>query len=108
NLRHDRPGPELELLGLLVVDRDARHVTRQEVRGELDATEGAPDGLRERLRQHRLSDAGHVLNENVALARQRYQRKLDFVALTDQHAGYVAQQRAEHLVSVSHPHLPRA
>ena len=43
DLAHDRAGPELELLGLLVVDRDAGDVGRQQVGRELDAPEGAAE-----------------------------------------------------------------
>jgi hypothetical protein len=39
HLAHDRPRPELELLRLLVVDREAGHVRREKVRRELDPPE---------------------------------------------------------------------
>ncbi len=43
DLADDRARPELELLGLLVVDRQAGHVGGQEVRGELDPPERAAE-----------------------------------------------------------------
>ena len=49
----------------------------QQVGRELDALEGAAERARQRLGQHRLADAGHVLDEHVALAEQRDQQQLD-------------------------------
>ena len=83
DLGHDRARPELELLGLLVVDREAGHVGGQQVRRELDAPEGAAEAAREGLGQHRLADAGHVLDQQVALAQQRHQRQPHLVVLAD-------------------------
>ncbi len=65
----DRARLELEVARLLVVDAHAGDVARQQVRGELDAAHRAVDRAGERLGQHRLADAGHVLDQQVALAR---------------------------------------
>ena len=46
DLGNDRPGAELEVAGLLVVDRDAGDIARQQIRGELDALEAC--SLRDR------------------------------------------------------------
>ena len=61
------PGAELELVALLVEDVDAGDVGRQQVGRELQPREAAVDRARERLRQHRLPDAGEVLDDQVPL-----------------------------------------
>ncbi len=86
HLGHDRPGTELELGGLLVEDREAGDVGREQVRRELDPTERASDALAERLGQHRLADARHVLDEDVALAQERDERHPHLDVLADDHA----------------------
>ena len=60
---------------------DAGHVARQQVGGELDAVERAVDGAGERLREHRLADAGHVLDEQVALGQEHGEGGRDRLAL---------------------------
>ena len=78
-------GLELEVVPLLVVDVHAGDVRRQEVRGELDPAERAVDRARDRLRQHRLADAGHVLDQQVPLGDQAHEREphLAVLALDD-------------------------
>src|SRR5829696_3909925 len=83
DLAHDRPGPELELLGLLVVDRQTGDVQRQEVRRELDSPERAPEAARDRLGEDRLAGARHVLDQQVATTHQRDQREAHLVVLPD-------------------------
>ena len=61
---------ELEVALFLVVDADPGHVAGQQVGGELDAPDRAVDAARERLRQLRLADAGHVLDQEVAFGEQ--------------------------------------
>src|SRR5450756_3173858 len=56
-----RPGLELELPGLLIVDRRAGNVRGEEIRRELDALERSVDRLGNSPRQHGLPDTGHVL-----------------------------------------------
>ena len=73
------PGPELELAGLLVVDRQPRHVGRQQVGRELDAGKPQLQAARERLRQRRLARARHVLDQHVPLDQQSGQQQLDGV-----------------------------
>lgn len=53
----------------------------QLVGGELDAADGAVDGLGERLREHRLADAWDVLDEEVPLREQHGERDGDGVRL---------------------------
>src|SRR5690606_4269024 len=66
DLGHDRPGVELEGARGLVVDRDAGDVRGEQVRRELNALEGAARGPREGAGKHRLTDAGYVLDQEVA------------------------------------------
>ena len=63
----DRSGPELELVRALVEDVHAGHVRRQQVRCELQPREGHVERARQRLRQHRLADAGEVLEDQMSL-----------------------------------------
>ncbi len=70
DLRHDRAGAELEVAALLVVDGNAGDVTGQNVRRELNALELAAGRLREAAGQHRLANAGHVLDQQMASAEQ--------------------------------------
>ena len=102
DLGHDRPRPELELGRLLVEDRQAGHVRRQQVGGELDAAEAAADALAERLGEHRLADAGHVLDEDVALAQQRHQRHPHLDVLADDHALHAGDHALGGLLDVLH------
>ena len=81
-VREHRAGLELELAGRLVVDRDAGDVGGQQVGRELDAAHRAVDAAGERAGQHRLADAGHVLDEQVALGEQHGHRDLDGLALS--------------------------
>src|SRR5690606_4648124 len=52
-----------------------------EVRGELDALDRAVDAASQRLGEHRLADAGHVLHEQVALGEQHRDDGADDVVL---------------------------
>ena len=49
----------------------------------------AAAGAREAARQHRLADAGHVLDQQVAAAHQRHHGKLHLGTLADDDAFYV-------------------
>ena len=77
----DRARLELELAALLVVDRDAGDVAGQQVGGELDAAHRAVDRAGQRLGEHRLADAGDVLDEQVALGEHHGDREPHGVAL---------------------------
>ena len=70
DVREHRAGLELEVADLLVEDRDAGDVRRQQVRRELDPAHGAVDRLGQRLGQHRLTDARHVLDQQMPLGQQ--------------------------------------
>ncbi len=75
------PGPELELAGVLVEHRDPGDVRGQQVRGELDPAYRRVDAAGQGLAQHRLADAGHVLDQQVTLGEQHDQRRVDDVRL---------------------------
>ena len=82
DVREDRPRAELEVPRLLVEDGEPGDVGRLEVRRALDALrDRALDAPRDRPREHGLRRAGHVLEEDVAVARERGQDELDLVAL---------------------------
>ena len=75
------PGLELEVALLLVEDVHAGDVGGQEVRRELDAPERTVDRAGDRLREHRLADARHVLDQQVALGDQGDEREADLGVL---------------------------
>ena len=81
DVREHRPRLELELAPLLVVGADPGDVARQQVGGELDPPHRAVDGPRERLGEHGLAHAGHVLDEQVPLGEQDDQREPDRLGL---------------------------
>jgi len=63
----DRSEVDRPLAGLGVIDLRAGQVGRQQVGSELDAPEGAADGAGQRLHGHRLGEAGHALDQHVAV-----------------------------------------
>ena len=77
----DAAGLELELAGLLVVDRHAGDVARHQVGRELDPLHRAVDRPGQRLGEHRLADAGHVLDQQVALGEQHRDGQPDDLGL---------------------------
>ena len=82
DVREDRPRAELEVPRLLVEDGEPGHVGRLQVRRALDALRhGALDAPRDRPGEHGLRGAGHVLEQDVPVARERGQDELDLVAL---------------------------
>ena len=99
------PGPELELLGLLVVDRQAGHVRRQQVRRELDAPEGAAEAASHRLGEHRLAGPGNVFDEQMAAAQQGDESQADLLALADDHALDVRSNLLAGLLNAGHDSL---
>ena len=83
------PGRNSKSPRLLVVDGDAGDVGGQEVGRELDAAERAAAGAGEAAREHRLADAGDVLDQQVAAAHQDHHGKLHLGALADDDPLYV-------------------
>ena len=102
------PGPELELLGLLVVDRQAGHVRRQQVRRELDAPERAAEAARDGLRQDRLAGPGHVLDQEVTAAQQRDEGEAHLVVLADDDAFDIGEDSIAGFLDLGHRPLSRA
>ena len=84
-VRHHRAELDVELLPALAVDAGAEDVGGHQVRGELDAGEGAADHAGERLDRQRLGHAGHTLEQQVALGQQADQHPLDQPVLADDH-----------------------
>ena len=108
DLAEDRPRPELELLGLLVVDRQAGDVRGQQVRRELDPPERAAEAPGDRLGEDRLAGPGHVLDEEVAAAQQGHQGEADLVVLADDDALDVGEDLVAGLLDLGHRPLSRA
>ena len=75
--REHRARVELELLRPHVEDREAEDVGRQRVRRELDPVDADAERLPERGRERRLSDARHVLDEEVPAREEAHDRVLD-------------------------------
>ena len=97
----DRPRAELEVAHVLVEDRDAGDVARQQVRGELHPADPAVDGAGEGLGQQRLADPGNVLHEEVPLGEEDGDRRPDdgLLALDDRvHGGGEGCRDLQHLV----------
>ena len=83
DLAHHRAGSELEVVPLLVEDRDAGDVRGQQVGGELDAAEAAAERAGEGLREDRLACARDVLDEDVTTTEERHDREFDLVVLAE-------------------------
>ena len=77
----DGAGLELEVTRLLAEHVDPGDIGREQVRGELDPSERAVDRPGDRLREHRLADAGHVLDQQVAFGDERHEREPDLLVL---------------------------
>ena len=81
----DRARLEAEdaLAALLDEDVRAGDVGRHQVRRELDPVERAVDDVGDRPDEHRLAEARHALEQDVAVGEQPGQRLADEVALAD-------------------------
>ena len=108
DLAEDRPGPELELLGLLVVDRQPGHVRGQQVRGELDPPEGAAEAARDGLGEDRLAGSRHVLDEEVTAAQESHQGEADLEVLAHDHAFDIGENLVAGLLDLRHRPLSRS
>jgi hypothetical protein len=80
-VREDRSRLELEVAAFLVIGVDSGDIAGQQVGGELHPPHRAVDGFRQRLRQHRLPHARHVLDEQVPLGDQDGEREPNGVRL---------------------------
>ena len=82
----DRAALELELLLQRGVHRDAEHVGRQHVAGELHALKGAIDGAGERLSQRSLADSGNAFDQQVSAGEDADQREAHDIVFAANHA----------------------
>src|SRR5664280_333947 len=83
HLGHDRAGPELELLRLLVVYRKPGYVGWEQIRRELDPPEAAPEAPGDRFGKHCLAGAGNVLYKKMAATEQSNEGQPYLLALAD-------------------------
>src|SRR5207249_43145 len=84
-LGEDRTAAEDEVARLAVVHVGARDVRGQEVRGELDPPEGEAEARREGLRNQRLRQTRHVLDQEVSIAEDRPEHPFEDGPLADDH-----------------------
>ena len=82
----NRAALEFEFLFCGGIDRDAEHVGRQHVAGELHALKGAIDGAGERLSERGLADSGNAFDEQVSAGEDADQGEADDVVLAANHA----------------------
>ena len=68
NIGEQRAGAEFKLGRLLVEDRRASHVTRQEIGRALNSLEFATDAQCQRSSQNGFGDAGNVFQQKMAFA----------------------------------------
>ena len=88
------PGWNLKAARVALVDRHAEDVGGQHVAGELDALEVQAERLGEHVRERRLADAGHVLDQQVAAREQARQREAHLGLLAEDDAA----RRADHAI----------
>src|SRR6202165_772775 len=105
DLREDRTLAEFELLGRGAVDIDPRDIRRKQVRRELQPLEAATQRAGERLRQHGLAHAGHVLDEDVAAAQQCNDAEFDLRRFADEHTADVVDDPGTERLDRSVVHL---
>ena len=79
----NRPVAEFKLAVLGIVDADAKHVARKQIRSELNPLEAAMKRFGKRLCQRGLADARYVFDKQVAPREQRDERKLDGLLLAE-------------------------
>ena len=97
DVREHAARTELEVAARAVPDRDAGDVGRQEVGRELHAPPRATGRSRDRLRERRLADTGHVLDEEVTFGEQAHERQVHGSALAAQHAFDLVGERVEQI-----------
>ena len=89
-VREDRTLLGGELARLLVVDQGPDDVRGQQVRRELDALKLGADHVGESLDGQGLGQAGHALQQDVAVGQQRNQQPLQHPALAHDHLAGLA------------------
>src|SRR5712692_2304882 len=85
DIREDRASPEDELARLAIVHVGPRDVGRQEVRRELNAAERESETGGERFGDQRLRDPRDVLDQEVAVPKDRPEHALQDQPLADDH-----------------------
>ena len=102
DLRKDRTGAKLKLTGLLVEDRAAGHIGRQQVGGALDAFKAAADAAGQGPGEHRFGHPGHILQQQVPLAEPGHHREDQLLPLPDDRLLDVGDQFLGGLFDVDH------
>src|SRR5690606_21568638 len=88
----DGPRKELEAPRLGMEDRHARDVAREEIRSELDAFEAGAERLGEAPGEHRLSEAGHILDQKMAASEEGSESHANDIVLADDDATDVVEE----------------
>ena len=79
------PGLKSKRCSIWIEHAGAHHVGGKQVRSELDALEGAVEGVRQRLREGRLAHSGNVFNEQMAVRQQAKGAPADHFILAAQY-----------------------
>ena len=108
DLAEDRAWPELELLRLLVVDRQSGHVRGQQVRRELDPPEGAAEAPGDGLGEDGLAGARHVLDEQVASTEEGHEGESHLEVLAHDDSFDVGEDLVAGLLDLGHRPLSRS
>ena len=82
-IREDRTMMRPKFAGLRLEDHRAHDVAGQQIRGELDALELDAQGDADRFDEQGFGEAGHALQQHVAIGEQRYEQALDNGILAD-------------------------
>ena len=90
---------DVEALGRGPVDAGADEVGRDQVGGELDAGERAAERLGQRRHGQRLAQAGHALEQAVAVGEQGHEHPLEHPVLADDDPA----QLEQHLLELAAP-----
>jgi hypothetical protein len=75
------PGLELEPVVIRVVGGDAENVRREHVARELNAGEGQVERTRDEMREGRLADPRHILEQDMALSENSDECAFDDIGL---------------------------
>ena len=97
----DRPPPKQECAALPLQDRNPSNVRGKEIRSALDPTEGTVHAARQGLRQNRLSNPRHVLDEHMAASEQADDDPVDRLRIAQEDRREVLFERGDLL------HAPR-
>jgi len=105
-LAEHRAGVKAEGGLVLLVDRHADDVRRQQVAGELDAVVLEAEHARHRVGQRGLAHAGQVLDQQVPSRQQASQRDAHLRLLADQHGADRVDDRLQFLFCLAHAGAP--